>query len=50
MERKILNQKKCHDRHAKPLRPLAVGDNVTFDRFDSLRKKPVWDKGVIYRT
>ena len=35
-----------HDLYCKQLRP-AVGDNVTFDRFDSLHKKPVWDKGVI---
>ena len=40
-------QKGAYDKAARPLNSLIVGENVLFDRFDPLKKKAIWDHGVI---
>ena len=47
IERRVATQIKTHDRHAKPLEHISIDKPVLFDKFDPLRRKPVWRKGVI---
>ena len=47
IERRVATQVKTHDRHAKPLEHIPIDRPVLFDKFDSLRRKLVWSKGVI---
>ena len=46
-EQRTTSQKKYFDKHANPLPTLYVGQPVLFDKFDSTKRKAVWEKGVV---
>ena len=47
IDKRIEIQSKAHNKHAKPLQPLKIGDSVIFDRFQPGRKHPNWDHGTV---
>ena len=49
-EQRTLIQKKHYDKNSKPLGKLYPGQPVVFDKFDSTKRKPVWEKGVVRDT
>ena len=47
LEKKTETQAKYYDKKSKPLSPLFVGQPVYYDKFDSTKRKPIWEKGTI---
>ena len=47
LEKKVETQAKYYDKKSKPLTSLYVGQPVYYDKFDSTKRKAVWEKGVI---
>ena len=47
IERRVKAQKRCYDKVAKSLPPVNNGENVLFDTFDPLAKRPKWRAGTV---
>ena len=46
-EKRVATQKRYYDKNSNPLHPLLIGQPVRFDKFDSTRRKAVWEKGHV---
>lgn len=50
IHKKAAMTKQCHDRSAKHLQPLQVGDSVRFDKFSSTHRNAKWEEGTVTDT